>query len=194
MTMMMKPQGPNASSMQTPQRGQSGSAKYAALTLGLLGLVSLVPLPVGAQTQTGVGTSLITRTFAASLTRSRDAAREAAKPIPDTVRRELEPFFPSEMLDTVRYTVGDTTPDGVAGFAMRNGNAIAVTLIDTIVFGNEAYVDNTALWAHELHHVEQYRDWGVEGFAERYAFNWASVEQDARNRAAEFVAWAKSKS
>ncbi len=144
--------------------------------------------------QVGFGAAFIARTLAASLTRSRDSARDGSLPIPDEIRKKLEPFFPAEMLDTVRYKVGDTTPDGLAGFAIRNGNAAAVTLVDTVVFVEEKYIHSAALWAHELHHVEQYRLWGVEGFAENYAFNWDAVEAEARARADEYVAWIKTRS
>lgn len=142
--------------------------------------------------QTRFGTDLIVRTFAASLTRSRDNARAESHPIPDDIRAALAGYYPEELLDTVRYTVGDFTPDGLAGFAIRNGNAAAVTLIDTVVFSEEQHVKNLALWAHELHHVHQYAEWGLDGFAERYAFNWNMVEADARARADDFIYWYKT--
>lgn len=64
-----------------------------------------------------------------------------------------------------------------------------MTLIDTVVFRHPDYVSNLALWAHELHHVEQYQAWGVDGFAARYAFSWPQVEAEARDRADEFSVW-----
>jgi hypothetical protein len=125
--------------------------------------------------------------------RSRDAARVDSHPIPDEIRDALIPFYPPELLQDVRYKVGDTTPDGLAGFAIRNGNAAAVTLIDTVVFSDEAHVRNIALWSHEIHHVQQYRDWGVAGFAARDAFSWQEVEAEASARARDFVAWYKER-
>lgn len=139
--------------------------------------------------QTRFGGAFIARTFAASLQRSRDAARANAQPIPHNIRTALSGYYPDDLLDTVRYAVGDFTPDGLAGFAIRNGNAAAVTLVDTVVFSDVAHIDNIALWAHEIHHVHQYAEWGLEGFAERYAFNWNMVEADARARTADFVEW-----
>lgn len=139
--------------------------------------------------QTRFGADIIARTLAASLTRSRDMARTNSHPIPDDIRAALAGYYPENLLDTVRYSVGDTTPDGVAGFAIRNGNAAAVTLIDTVVFSEDRHIKNLALWAHEIHHVYQYAEWGLDGFAERYAFNWNMVEADARARAEDFVAW-----
>lgn len=143
--------------------------------------------------QAGFGADIIAKTFASSLSRSRDAARANSLPIPDDIRNALTEYYPAELLETVRYTIGDYTPDGLAGFAIRNGNAAAVTLIDTVVFSEDHHVENLALWAHEVHHVHQYAEWGLDGFAQRYAFNWNMVEADARARTEDFIAWYKSR-
>lgn len=140
---------------------------------------------VQVQAQSGAG--MVGKTFASALTRSRDTARAESRPIPPDIRKALAPYYPSGMLDKVRFAVGDYSPDGLAGFAIRHGRAAAVTLVDTVVFKDERYVNNIALWAHELHHVEQYSEWGVEGFASRYAFSWRSVEQAATDRADEII-------
>ncbi len=139
--------------------------------------------------QLNYGSNVIARALENALMRSRNEARVDAQPIPGDIRRGLSPFYPDETLDKIRYKVGDISPDGLAGFAIRNGNAAAVTLIDTIVFKDEALTKNLALWAHEVHHVEQYDQWGVNGFAARYAFGWDSVEEEARARARDYVAW-----
>jgi len=169
----------------------AGSASAQRVSLSMIpgnGLMSSTAAQLS-NSQIQFGADIVARTLETALVRSRDAARVGAEPIPENVRAGLADFFPAEMLDEVRYKIGDTTPAGLAGFAMRNGNAIAVTLVDTIVFKDEKDVKNLALWAHELHHVEQYRDWGVAGFAARYAFGWETVEADARARAMEFVSW-----
>lgn len=139
------------------------------------------------------GANIISGTLESALKRSRDAARADSKPIPDEIRDALIPFYPEELLENVRYSIGDTSPGGVAGFAIRNGNAAAVTLIDTVVFSSETHVRNLALWAHEIHHVQQYKDWGIAGFATRYAFNWQDVEAEATARAHAYVAWYKER-
>jgi hypothetical protein len=140
---------------------------------------------VQVQAQSGAG--VVGKTFASALTRSRDAARAESRPMPPEIRQALAPVYPAGMLDKVRFAVGDYSPDGLAGFAIRHGRAAAVTLVDTVVFKDERYVNNIALWAHELHHVEQYAEWGVDGFASRYAFGWRSVEQAATDRADEVI-------
>ena len=139
--------------------------------------------------QTQYSANVISETFAAALQRSRDAVREGSKPIPEAVIKGLMPFYPESLLREVRYNIGDTSQTGLAGFAIRNGNAAAVTLIDTIVFKDESFVNSLALWAHEMHHIQQYKDWGLSGFAARYAFGWNDVENEASERAKSFVAW-----
>ena len=141
------------------------------------------------QVQTQYSANVVSQTLAAALQRSRDTVRPDSKPIPEEVKRELIPFYPAELLENVRYTIGDTSQAGLAGFAIRNGRAAAVTLIDTVVFKDESYLTSLALWAHEIHHVQQYTDWGLSTFAARYAFGWSEVEAEAGARAKAFVAW-----
>jgi hypothetical protein len=141
------------------------------------------------QVQTQYSANIISETLASALQRSRDTVRPDSKPIPDAVKKELMPFYPEALLKDVRYTIGDTSQAGLAGFAIRNGKAAAVTLIDTIVFKDESYVSSLALWAHEMHHIQQYSDWGLSGFAARYAFGWSEVESEASERAKAYVAW-----
>jgi hypothetical protein len=167
----------------------SASAQEAQARRGMLSNVASGVVLSTAQ----YGASIISGTLESALKRSRDAARADSRPIPDEIRNALVPFYPEELLKDVRYSIGDTSPGGVAGFAIRNGNAAAVTLIDTVVFSEEGHVRNLALWAHEIHHVQQYKDWGVAGFATRYAFNWQDVEAEATARAHSFVAWYKER-
>lgn len=110
---------------------------------------------------------------------SRDQlALQESLPVPLHVRSQLEAHFDLVVLETARYRVGDTTALTTANTLLRNPDVVAVTLIDIIVFRNEADAqDNLALWAHELKHVEQYLEWGVGEFARRYTRDYRSVEQ-----------------
>lgn len=172
-------------SAQAPLNRNSPVTASNRMLLDVASQITVSQLQFGADT--------LAAAFGSALQRSRDNARADSHPIPRDIREALEPFYPHSLLVNVRYSIGDTTPAGVAGFAIRNGNAAAVTLIDTIVFKDEAYTKNLALWAHELHHVEQYRDWGLDGFASRYIFSWADVEDEASAKAAKFVAWYKKR-
>ncbi len=102
------------------------------------------------------------------------------QPIPLHIRAQLEPYYDLQVLDTARYKVGIDGEMNAANTLMQNPDVEAVTLVDVIVFrsANDAE-NNVALWAHELHHVKQYLDWGVGGFAQRYTRDYNIVEAPA---------------
>ena len=84
------------------------------------------------------------------------------------------------MLDSVRFKVGDPVELNMAHTLMQNPDVSAVTLVDVIVFRDAAEArDDVALWAHELKHVEQYRQLGVDQFAARYARDYRALEAPA---------------
>jgi hypothetical protein len=102
------------------------------------------------------------------------------EPIPLHIRAELEPYFDFAVLDSVRFKVGDPVELNMAHTLMQNPDVSAVTLIDVIVFRDVAEArDDVALWAHELKHVEQYRQLGVDQFAARYARDYRALEAPA---------------
>ncbi len=172
--------GSNAAGASAMSSRPSSSGGYGMLVDFTHGFMTM---------QTQYTANIVSETLAAALQRSRDNLWATSKPIPEEVKKGLIPFYPAEMLDKVHYVIGDVSPSGVAGFAIRNGNAAAVTLIDLVVFKDESYIGSLALWAHELHHVEQYSEWGLSGFAANYAFGWREVEAEASERAKSFVAW-----
>lgn len=102
------------------------------------------------------------------------------EPIPLHIRAELEPYFDFAVLDSVRFKVGDPVELNMAHTLMQNPDVSAVTLVDVIVFRDAAEArDDVALWAHELKHVEQYRQLGVDQFAARYARDYRALEAPA---------------
>lgn len=102
------------------------------------------------------------------------------QPIPLHIRVQLEPWYDMAVLETVRYKVDDGRELNAANTVLQNPDVNAVTLIDLIVFRSAAEAENdVALWAHELKHVEQYQQWGVEGFAARYSRDYQAVEAPA---------------
>ena len=102
------------------------------------------------------------------------------EPIPLHIRAELEPYFDFAVLDSVRFKVGDPVELNMAHTLMQNPDVSAVTLIDVIGFRDAAEArDDVALWAHELKHVEQYRQLGVDQFAARYARDYRALEAPA---------------
>lgn len=108
------------------------------------------------------------------------AAKGGTQPIPDAVKNYLKKFYSDDILNAVRYKVGDSGILNTARTAFNNAEVDAVTLIDVVIFrsANDAQ-GNIPLWAHELKHVQQYREWGVRDFSIRYARDFNSVENPA---------------
>jgi hypothetical protein len=106
------------------------------------------------------------------------AAAAGVQPIPLHIRAQLEAYFDLQVLESVRYRVGNAAELDAANAMLQNPDVEAVTLVDIIVFRSAAAAeDDIALWAHELKHVEQYQQWGVAEFARRYTRDYQSVEE-----------------
>lgn len=116
-----------------------------------------------------------------------------AQPIPTEVRDKLSGFFPREILDSVRWSTNwnilQNSPSTLQFFFDKDTNAI--TLVNAVVFRKPSYANDIGLWAHELHHVMQYRQLGIFEFAKRWTDNSSingpieapayQVERDIRN-------------
>jgi hypothetical protein len=99
---------------------------------------------------------------------SRAAAISAGvSPIPPAIRTQLEYLYPPSLLDKVRYKTGSGFLGTLQWFREEMGGG-AITLDDVIVFFNPDGETNARLWAHELEHVRQYEQLGVDGFAQAY--------------------------
>ena len=108
------------------------------------------------------------------------AATGDVRGIPLNIRVQLEPYYDLLVLDSARYKVDDGTELNAANTMLQNPDVNAVTLIDIIVFRNaDDALNNVALWAHELWHVQQYQQWGVRDFAIRYTRDYDAVEAPA---------------
>lgn len=127
------------------------------------------------------GLNLAAARLEAWLLQSRQAAlRAGTQPIPLMIRAQLAPFYDDALLDEVRFRVGITDEMDAATVMLQNPDVQAVTLVDVVVFRSAAAAEQDAtLWAHELWHVQQYREWGTDGFAQRYTRDFQSVEGPA---------------
>lgn len=115
------------------------------------------------------------------------ALNRGTQQIPQNIKLELAPYFPSGILDKVRWT----TADGVSiDGALKNwfNQEGAVTLDEIIVFSSQQLANNTELWAHELTHVLQYNQMGVETFAFQYLASASSMEMQATQNARQIIA------
>lgn len=115
------------------------------------------------------------------LTQSRaEVASSGTQPIPPTIREQLLRWYDASVLDAASYKISDSTQFNAATAMLQNPDVGAVTLIDIILFRDAQTAEqNVALWAHELKHVQQYQEWGVEGFAQRYTQDFNAVEAPA---------------
>ena len=127
--------------------------------------------------------------LAVTIRMTRDRARAAGvRRAPAGVVRALSPYFSPAVLEQVRWRPpmrGPSMSSLLVGWYFREG---AVTLHDVVLFSNERLAQDPAFWAHELVHVEQYRRYGVEGFARRYVSDWPSLEAEATRRARQVIA------
>lgn len=109
-----------------------------------------------------------------------DALARGVEPIPAAIRSEIGDYVPSDVLDAVRWCSACGGELSLQTGTFRLGLAPAITLDHVVVFADrEAALTDPALWIHELRHVMQFRDWGVDGFAARYVADYAAVEREA---------------
>ena len=107
------------------------------------------------------------------------ARRWGLSETPAFVREDLGDRVPAPVLDAVRWRAG---PGGsvLLRLLFGPGDAIAVTLGETVVFRDTGEAADPALWAHELEHVAQYRRLGAMGFARAYVRCPGVMEAEAR--------------
>lgn len=114
------------------------------------------------------------------------ALNRGVQQLPTHVRQKLSPYFPAQILDKARWT----TADGISlDGALRNwfDQEGAITYDEVIVFSDISLTNDIELWAHELTHVLQYSQMGVETFAFQYTIDWNGLENQARSNASRII-------
>lgn len=116
-----------------------------------------------------------------------EALRAGVQPVPAKLRRPFAPHFEGALLDEVRWTVAD--PNSALGRALAKWpiSEGAVTLGNVIVFKTEKASRDERLFAHEIAHVSQYQNLGIDEFARRYAADPTPIEDEARAKARRVV-------
>ena len=139
-----------------------------------------------------VAQALLERAAPALATTIRESRRQAlargVESIPPNIRAALEAYFPAQILDKAKWTMaGGISLDGmlVHWFYLEG----AVTLGEVIAFthGEEAQED-VELWAHELTHVMQYEQLGIDNFAVEYLDDFSRMENEASSNATRIMA------
>jgi hypothetical protein len=127
------------------------------------------------------------------LTQARaEAASADIQPIPPHIREQLLRWYDPGVLDAARYKVSDASQFTAATAMLQNPDVGAVTLIDIILFRDAQTAEqNLAVWAHELKHVQQFQEWGVDGFAQRYTQDFNAVEAPAYAIQAQVRRWVR---
>ncbi len=114
------------------------------------------------------------------------ALNRGTQQIPQNVKNILSPYFPSNILNNTTWTTANgLSIDGALNNWFNQEGAI--TYDDVIVFSDPQLINDIELWAHELTHVLQYSQMGVETFAFQYSINWNSLEGQARENASRIM-------
>jgi len=92
------------------------------------------------------------------------------QPIPPHLLPFLRQWYSDDLLNSVRWTSnwGPVQHTFQAAQMTFNADTGAITLINAVVFRDGNRAMNGPLWAHELFHVQQYREMGVFGFARQW--------------------------
>ena len=139
----------------------------------------------------GVRDALLERAAAGLATAIRDSRRQAVErgvdPIPPLIRAALDPYFPPQILDKAKWTTAaGISLDGVlTNWFNLEG---AVTLGEVIAFSDGTQTQDVELWAHELTHVVQYEELGIETFAFQYVHDFSAMENQASSNASRIMA------
>jgi len=96
--------------------------------------------------------------------------------LPEDVKEGLAGTFDASVLQRARWTVGSveiTLPNGLGRTRKFFGDDYAVVVEDIIVFNRQppAFRDDPFWWGHEVTHVQQYKELGVDDFARKYIFS-----------------------
>lgn len=111
------------------------------------------------------------------------AEAAGAEPVPDRLKRQFKNHYSDHVLEDARWIIA--SPDSrlgriLARWPVEEG---AVTLGHVIVFKTRSASRNRELFAHELEHVGQYAELGINEFARRYAADPEPLEAQARKKA-----------
>lgn len=121
-----------------------------------------------------------------------DTLNGGVQDVPQNIRDIMMRFYGFDITAGVRFRVGQGGDLALASNAFRYGDAIAITLVDLIVFTNQSTAQDLSVWAHELAHVQQFRNWGLMDFAKRYVRDHQSVENEAYASQNKYTLWSQS--
>ena len=137
--------------------------------------------------------------LAASIRDARNRHLARSKPIPENVKQGLRAFIPESILNKARYAIGKcevSLPNIInkgkealskVKLFQDHGNH-AVTVGHLIVFREDPGQNLTRFWAHEMMHVVQYEEMGIDKFAFEYLITRSKpIEKEAEDEARKIV-------
>lgn len=134
---------------------------------------------------------IVAAPLAGAIRAARNKHHPGSSALPDDVRNGLAKIFPDQVLSRARYTVGRvdiTLPNFIGRGHKFMGDDYAVVVDDVIVFNTPppSFSDDPFWWAHEIRHVAQYAELGVERFSWDYVRDLGgSIEGDADRHGAQ---------
>ncbi len=112
-------------------------------------------------------------------------------PLPEDVKNALRSNFSDQILNKARYCIGNiqiTLPNFIGqGQKLFGNDAFAVKVGDVIVFNSNpcSFTQNAFWWTHEITHIEQYSNWGIETFAFNYLKDYGGIENEPDSKASQ---------
>lgn len=133
---------------------------------------------------------VVSAPLAAAIRAARERHFAQSQPIPQHIKAALSGYFGSSTLNRARYCVGNveiTLPNFIGqGQKLNGSDHYAVVVDDIIIFNSQPPNYATSWWVHELTHVEQYEQMGIELFAFNYARDANGIESAADQRGSSF--------
>jgi hypothetical protein len=137
--------------------------------------------------------TLVSAPLAAAIRSAREKHIVNAQPLPNNIKQALSNYFDSNTLNRTRYTTGRvdiTLPNFIGKGRKFMGDHYAVVVDDVIVFNVSPpeFEGNRFWWIHEIMHVQQYNQMGIETFAYNYIKDLGeSIENEADKKASNFT-------
>ncbi len=101
-----------------------------------------------------------------------------ARPMPENWKDVLREDFSEQTLSEFRYVIDPRWKSTLPGWTGTVNYGNAVTVGNIVVFPYEPG-DDWHWIGHEVYHTVQYKNLGIKGFAQRYVFNYKSLEDEA---------------
>ncbi len=159
-----------------------------ALGIALLAAPGLPPTIDAEVAESAAPEDPLAAALAVALHAVYDRYEPAAKPIPEDVKKATAGEYAEELARS-RYVVSALAIKLISAIDQFQGTSLrsdqhAMTVDDLIIFSSTPSISDIWMWAHELHHVRQYRALGsIDAFAVAYMGDCEAIEKAADDRA-----------